>query len=267
MAMDVIDYEIFGSEMQFVEVELDPGEAAIGEAGVMMYMQDGIQMDTVFGDGSQQTSGFMGKLLGAGKRLLTGESLFTTVFHNESSGKRRVAFAAPYPGKIVPVQLTDIGGTLICQKDSFLCAAKGVSLGIAFQKKIGTGLFGGEGFIMQKLDGDGMAFIHAGGTLRELTLAPGETLRVDTGCVVAFQPSVDFDIQFVGKIKSAVFGGEGLFFATLSGPGKIWLQSLPLSRLANRIVMSAPAAGGRSADQGSLLGAGVLGGILGSSDD
>jgi uncharacterized protein (TIGR00266 family) len=267
MAMDVIDYEIFGSEMQFVEVELDPGEAAIGEAGVMMYMQDGIQMDTVFGDGSQQSGGFMGKLLGAGKRLLTGESLFTTVFHNEGNGKRRVAFAAPYPGKIVPVHLTDIGGTLICQKDSFLCAAKGVSLGIAFQKKIGTGLFGGEGFIMQKLDGDGMAFIHAGGTLRELTLAPGETLRVDTGCVVAFQPSVDFDIQYVGKIKSAIFGGEGLFFASLRGPGKVWLQSLPLSRLANRIVMSAPAAGGRSADQGSLLGAGVLGGILGSSDD
>ncbi len=267
MAMDVIDYEIFGSEMQFVEVELDPGEAAIGEAGVMMYMQDGIQMDTVFGDGSQQTSGFMGKLLGAGKRLLTGESLFTTVFHNEGNGKRRVAFAAPYPGKIVPVHLTDIGGTLICQKDCFLCAAKGVSLGIAFQKKIGTGLFGGEGFIMQKLDGDGMAFIHAGGTLRELTLAPGETLRVDTGCVVAFQPSIDFDIQYVGKIKSAIFGGEGLFFASLRGPGKVWLQSLPLSRLANRIVMSAPAAGGRSADQGSLLGAGVLGGILGSSDD
>ncbi len=267
MAMDVIDYEIFGSEMQFVEVELDPGEAAIGEAGVMMYMQDGIQMDTVFGDGSQQSGGFMGKLLGAGKRLLTGESLFTTVFHNEGNGKRRVAFAAPYPGKIVPVHLTDIGGTLICQKDSFLCAAKGVSLGIAFQKKIGTGLFGGEGFIMQKLDGDGMAFIHAGGTLRELTLAPGETLRVDTGCVVAFQPSIDFDIQYVGKIKSAIFGGEGLFFASLRGPGKVWLQSLPLSRLANRIVMSAPAAGGRSADQGSLLGAGVLGGILGSSDD
>ena len=267
MAMDVIDYEIFGSEMQFVEVELDPGEAAIGEAGVMMYMQDGIQMDTVFGDGSQQTGGFMGKLLGAGKRLLTGESLFTTVFHNEGNGKRRVAFAAPYPGKIIPVDLTEVGGTLICQKDSFLCAAKGVSLGIAFQKKIGTGLFGGEGFIMQKLDGDGMAFIHAGGTLRELTLAPGETLRVDTGCVVAFQPSVDFDIQFVGKIKSAIFGGEGLFFATLSGPGKVWLQSLPLSRLANRIIMSAPAAGGRSADQSSLLGAGVLGGILGSSDN
>lgn len=267
MAMDVIDYEIFGAEMQFVEVELDPGEAAIGEAGAMMYMQDNIQMDTVFGAGSQQTSGFMGKLLGAGKRLLTGESLFTTVFHNEGSGKRRVAFAAPYPGKIVPVDLAEVGGTLICQKDSFLCAAKGVSLGIAFQKKIGTGLFGGEGFIMQKLDGDGMAFIHAGGTLHEKVLAPGETIRVDTGCVVAFQPSVDFDIKYVGKIKSAIFGGEGLFFATLSGPGKAWLQSLPLSRLANRIIMSAPAAGGRSADQSSLLGAGVLGGILGSSDD
>jgi len=266
MAMDVIDYMIVGSEMQFVEVELDPGEAAIGEAGAMMYMQDGIQMDTVFGDGSQQASGLMGKLLGAGKRLLTGESLFTTVFHNEGQGKRRVAFAAPYPGKIIPVDLGQIGGTLICQKDSFLCAAKGVSLGIAFQKKLGAGLFGGEGFIMQRLEGDGLAFVHAGGTLQEQVLAPGETLRVDTGCVVAFQPSVDFDIQFVGKIKSAIFGGEGLFFATLRGPGKIWLQSLPLSRLANRIIMSAPAAGGRSADQGSLLGAGILGGILGSDD-
>ncbi len=266
MAMDVIDYTIVGSEMQFVEMELDPGEAAIGEAGAMMYMQDGIQMDTVFGDGSQQASGLMGKLLGAGKRLLTGESLFTTVFHNEGQGKRRVAFAAPYPGKIIPVDLSQIGGALICQKDSFLCAAKGVSLGIAFQKKLGAGLFGGEGFIMQRLDGDGMAFVHAGGTLQEQVLAPGETLRVDTGCVVAFQPSVDFDIQFVGKIKSAIFGGEGLFFATLRGPGKIWLQSLPLSRLANRIIMSAPAAGGRSTDQGSLLGAGILGGILGSDD-
>lgn len=266
MAMDLIDYRIVGSEMQFVEVELDPGEAAIGEAGAMMYMQDGIQMDTVFGDGSQQTGGLMGKLLGAGKRLLTGESLFTTVFHNEGQGKRRVAFAAPYPGKIIPVDLGQVGGTLICQKDSFLCAAKGVSLGIAFQKKLGAGLFGGEGFIMQRLDGDGMAFVHAGGTLQEQVLAPGETLRVDTGCVVAFQPSVDFDIQFVGKIKSAVFGGEGLFFATLRGPGKVWLQSLPLSRLANRIIMSAPAAGGRSTDQGSLLGAGILGGILGSDD-
>ena len=267
MAMDVVDYEIFGTEMQYVEVELDPGEAAVGEAGVMMYMQDGIQMDTIFGDGSAQQGGFFGKLMGAGKRLITGEGLFTTVFHNEASVKRRVAFAAPYPGKIIPMDLSQLGGTLICQKDSFLCAAKGVSLGIAFQKKLGVGLFGGEGFIMQKLDGDGMAFVHAGGTLMERTLAPGETLRVDTGCVVAFQPSVDFDIQFVGKIKSALFGGEGLFFATLRGPGKVWLQSLPLSRLANRIIASAPAAGGRSADQGSLLGAGVLGGLIGGGSD
>ncbi|MBK1684127.1 MULTISPECIES: TIGR00266 family protein [Rhodoferax] len=276
MAMDVVDYEIFGNEMQYVEVELDPGEAAVGEAGVMMYMQAGIQMDTVFGDGAQQ-GGLFGKLMGAGKRLLTGESLFTTVFQNTASSKQRVAFAAPYPGKIVPIDLSALGGTLLCQKDSFLCAAKGVSLGIAFQQKLGVGLFGGEGFIMQKLDGDGMAFIHAGGTLMERTLAPGETLRVDTGCVVAYQPSVDFDIQYVGKIKSALFGGEGLFFATLRGPGKIWLQSLPLSRLANRIIASAPAAGGRSSEQGSvlggaalggtLLGGGLLGGLLGGEDE
>ena len=261
MAMDVVDYEIFGNEMQYVEVELDPGEAAVGEAGAMMYMQSDIQMDTVFGDGSQQ-GGLFGKLMGAGKRLLTGESLFTTVFQNTGYSKQRVAFAAPYPGKIVPVNLAELGGTLLCQKDSFLCAAKGVSLGIAFQKKLGTGLFGGEGFIMQKLDGDGMAFVHAGGTLMERNLAPGEMLRVDTGCVVAYQPSVDFDIQYVGKIKSALFSGEGLFFATLRGPGRVWLQSLPLSRLANRIIASAPAAGGRSAEQGSVLGAGVLGGSL-----
>jgi uncharacterized protein (TIGR00266 family) len=266
MAMDVVDYEIFGNEMQYVEVELDPGEAAIGEAGAMMYMQDGIEMDTVFGDGSQQ-GGFFGKVLGAGKRLLTGEGLFTTIFHNEGRGKRRVAFAAPYPGKIIPVHLSAIGGTLICQKDAFLCAAKGVALGIAFQKRLGVGLFGGEGFIMQKLEGDGLAFVHAGGTLKELVLAPGESLRVDTGCVVAFQPTVDFDIKYVGKVKSAILGGEGLFFATLTGPGKIWLQSLPLSRLANRIILSAPAAGGRSVGQGSVLGAGILGGILGGSDD
>jgi len=276
MAMDVVDYEIFGVEMQYVEVELDPGEAAVGEAGVMMYMQAGIQMDTVFGDGAQQ-GGLFGKLMGAGKRLLTGESLFTTVFLNTASSKQRVAFAAPYPGKIVPMDLRALGGTLLCQKDSFLCAAKGVSLGIALQKKLGAGLFGGEGFIMQKLDGDGMAFVHAGGTLMERTLAPGETLRVDTGCVVAYQPSVDFDIQYVGKIKSALFGGEGLFFATLRGPGKIWLQSLPLSRLANRIILSAPAAGGRSAEQGSvlggaalggtLLGGGLLGGLMGGEDE
>uniref|UniRef100_UPI002FE10D4B TIGR00266 family protein n=1 Tax=Noviherbaspirillum sp. TaxID=1926288 RepID=UPI002FE10D4B len=222
-------------------------------------MQDGIEMDTLFGDGSQQ-GGLFGKLMGAGKRLLTGESLFTTVFHNEGNGKRRVAFAAPYPGKIVPVHLSEIGGTLICQKDSFLCAAKGVSLGIALQRKLGAGLFGGEGFIMQKLEGSGWAFVHAGGTLVERTLQPGEVLRVDTGCVVAFQPTVDFDIKYVGKIKSAIFGGEGLFYATLRGPGRIWLQSLPLSRLANRLMMATPASGGSS---GSLLGAGVLGGGLG----
>lgn len=266
MAMDVVDYEIFGSEMQYVEVELDPGEAAVGEAGVMMYMQDGVQMDTVFGDGAN-TGGFFGKLLGAGKRLLTGEGLFTTVFHNESRTKRRVAFAAPYPGKIVPMDLRALGGTVICQKDSFLCAAKGVSLGIALQRKLGVGLFGGEGFVMQRLEGDGMAFVHAGGTLMQRTLAEGEVLRVDTGCVVAYQPSVAFDIQYVGRIKSALFGGEGLFFATLQGPGTVWLQSLPLSRLANRIILSAPAAGGRSADQGSLLGGAALGGFLGSDSD
>ncbi len=260
MAMDVVDYEIFGNEMQYVEVELDPGEAAIGEAGAMMMMHDGIQMDTIFGDGSAQQGGLFGKLLGAGKRLVTGESLFTTIFHNEGTRKARVAFAAPYPGKIVPIDLRSIGGTLICQKDSFLCAARGVSLGIAFNRKLGVGLFGGEGFIMQKLDGDGLAFIHAGGTLAVKDLVPGEVLRVDTGCIVAFQPSVDFDIQYVGKLKSALFGGEGLFFATLRGPGRVWLQSLPLSRLANRIVMAAPAAGGSRRDEGSLLGG--LGGLL-----
>jgi len=260
MPMDVVDYEIFGDDMQYIEIELDPGEAAIGEAGSMMMMQDGIEMDTIFGDGSAQQGGLFSKLLGAGKRLVTGESLFTTIFHNESNKKRRVAFAAPYPGKIIPVKLSDVGGTLICQKDSFLCAARGVSLGIAFQKRLGVGLFGGEGFIMQRLDGDGMAFVHAGGTLMARDLAPGECLRVDTGCVVALQQSVDFDIQYVGKLKSALFSGEGLFFATLTGPGRIWLQSLPLSRLANRIIASAPAAGGKARGEGSLLGG--LGGIL-----
>jgi uncharacterized protein (TIGR00266 family) len=265
MAMDVVDYEIFGNEMQYVEVELDPGEAAIGEAGAMMMMHDGIEMDTIFGDGSAQQGGLFGKLLGAGKRLVTGESLFTTIFHNEGKGKARVAFAAPYPGKIIPVDLSTIGGTLLCQKDSFLCAARGVSLGIAFNRKLGVGLFGGEGFIMQKLEGDGLAFVHAGGTLAVKDLAPGENLRVDTGCVVAFQPSVDFDIQYVGKLKSALFGGEGLFFATLRGPGRVWLQSLPLSRLANRIVMAAPAAGGSRRNEGSLLGG--LGGLLDGDND
>lgn len=260
MAMDVIDYQIYGSEMQFVEIELDPQEATIAEAGAMMYMDDNIEMETIFGDGSQQQAGLLGKLMGAGKRLLTGESLFTTVFINQGSGKRKVAFGAPYPGKIAPMHLSELGGTLICQKDAFLCAARGVSLGIAFQKKLGVGLFGGEGFIMQKLEGDGLAFVHAGGTLLERTLAPSQGLRVDTGCLVALQPSVSYDIQYVGKVKTALFGGEGLFFASLRGPGKVWLQSLPLSRLANRIISAAPAAGGRGREEGSLLGG--LGGLL-----
>jgi uncharacterized protein (TIGR00266 family) len=253
-AMHEVDYKIYGDDMQFVEVELDPQEAVVAEAGGMMYMDAGIQMETIFGDGSAKQGGFLGSLLGAGKRLLTGESLFMTVFQNRGMGKQRVAFGAPYPGKIVPVHLAEVGGELIAQKDSFLCGAKGVSVGIAFQKKIGTGLFGGEGFIMQRLTGDGWAFVHAGGTLMERTLAPGEVLRVDTGCVVAYQPSVDFDIQFVGGIKSAIFGGEGLFFATLRGPGKIWLQSLPLSRLADRIVAAAPKTGRGGREEGSVLG-------------
>jgi uncharacterized protein (TIGR00266 family) len=253
--MHEIDYTIHGDDMQFVEVELDPNEAAIAEAGGMMYMEDGIEMETIFGDGSQQSGGgFLGSLMGAGKRLLTGESLFMTVYGNRAAVKRKVAFGAPYPGKIVPVHLSEVGGELIAQKDSFLCAAKGVSVGIAFNKRIGTGLFGGEGFIMQRLQGDGWAFLHAGGTVTERVLAAGETLRIDTGCVVAFQPSVDFDIKFVGGIKSALFGGEGLFFAVLRGPGKVWMQSLPFSRLADRIFAAAPKAGGRGREEGSVLG-------------
>ncbi|MBI4326756.1 MAG: TIGR00266 family protein [Chloroflexi bacterium] len=252
--MHEVDYRIFGDDMQFVEVELDPQEAAVAEAGGMMYMEDGIEMETIFGDGSQQNSGFLGALMGAGKRLITGESLFMTVFQNRGVGKKCVAFGAPYPGKIIAIHLAEIGGELIAQKDSFLCAAKGVSIGIAFQKRIGVGLFGGEGFIMQRLQGDGWAFIHAGGTLLQRDLGPGETLRVDTGCIVAFQPSVSYDIQFVGKIKSALFGGEGLFFATLRGPGRVWLQSLPLSRLADRLYAAAPKAGGHGREEGSILG-------------
>ena len=253
-AMHEIDYHIFGDDMQFVEVELDPGEATVAEAGGMMYMEDGIEMETIFGDGSQQNSGFLGALMGAGKRLLTGESLFMTVFLNRGNGKRKLAFGAPYPGKIVAVHLSEVGGELICQKDSFLAAAKGVSVGIAFQRKLGAGLFGGEGFIMQRLQGDGWAFVHAGGTLMERDLKPGETLRIDTGCIVAFQPTVNYDIQYVGKIKSALFGGEGLFFATLRGPGRVWLQSLPLSRLANRIVTAVPGMGRGGREEGSVLG-------------
>jgi uncharacterized protein (TIGR00266 family) len=275
MAMDVIDYQIHGTEMQFVEIELDPGEAAIGEAGSMMYMDAGIGMDTVFGDGSAQTGGFFGKLIGAGKRLVTGESLFTTVYTNGARAKQRVAFAAPYPGKILPMDLSKMGGTLICQKDAFLCAARGVSLGIALQQKLSTGFFGGEGFIMQKLDGDGLAFVHAGGTVVKRELAAGQTLMVDTGCVVAYTPSVNFEIQYVGKIKTALFGGEGLFFAKLSGRGTVWLQSLPFSRLASRIFAAAPAMGG-GREQGNLLGSlaggtalggGLLGGLLSGDDE
>jgi len=252
--MHEIDYEIFGDDMQFVEIELDPQEAALAEAGAMMYMEDGIEMETIFGDGSETQSGILGSLLGAGKRLLTGESLFMTVFSNQSSGKKRVAFSSPYPGKIIATELTELGGEVIVQKDAFLCAAKGVSIDIAFQKKIGAGFFGGEGFIMQRLVGDGMVFIHAGGTLKKLTLAAGETIRVDTGCIVGFQPSVSYDIKFVGGVKSAFFGGEGLFFATLRGPGHVWLQSLPFSRLADRIIASAPKLGGKSKGEGSVLG-------------
>jgi uncharacterized protein (TIGR00266 family) len=249
-----IDFEIHGGEMQFVEVELDPGEGAVAEAGTMMYMTQGIQMETIFGDGSsQQSSGVMGALLGAGKRILTGESLFMTVFTNSAHGKAKVAFGAPYPGKILPMDLRALGGHLVCQKDSFLCAARGVSVGIAFQKKLGVGLFGGEGFIMQKLEGDGLCFVHAGGNMQHFDLKPGETLRVDTGCLVALTPSVNYDIQFVGGIKTALFGGEGIFFATLQGPGRVWLQSLPLSRMADRIYSAAPQTGGSRKGEGSIL--------------
>jgi uncharacterized protein (TIGR00266 family) len=256
--MHEVDYKIYGDDMQFVEVELDPNEAAVAEAGGMMYMDDGIEMETIFGDGSQQSSGFLGALVGAGKRLITGESLFMTVFLNRGAGKRRVAFAAPYPGRIIAVKLSEVGGELIAQKDSFLAAAKGVTIGIAFQRKIGAGLFGGEGFIMQRLQGDGLAFVHSGGTLYERQLAPGELMRVDTGCIVAFQPTVDYDIQLQRSVKSALFGGEGLFFATLRGPGRVWLQSLPLSRMAGRIAAAARFGGRR--EEGSVLGG--LGAIL-----
>jgi uncharacterized protein (TIGR00266 family) len=259
-----VDYDIVGTEMQFVEIELDPGEGAVAEAGAMMYMTSGIQMNTIFGDGSSSSGGLMDQLLGAGKRVLTGESLFITEFMNQGSGKQHVAFAAPYPGKIIPADLHRMGGRLICQKDAFLCAAKGVAISIAFQKKIGVGLFGGEGFIMQSLEGDGLAFLHAGGTIVEKELGAGENLRVDTGCLVALEPSVDYDIQFVGGIKSVIFGGEGFFFASLTGPGKVWLQSLPFSRLAGRIHEAAPQTGRGGKGEGSVLGA--LGGIGGMLD-
>ncbi|PIE59489.1 MAG: TIGR00266 family protein [Desulfobulbus propionicus] len=251
-----IDYEIFGNEMQFVEIELDPRESVVSEAGAMMYMQDHIEMTTVFGDGSQssQSGSFFDKMLGAGKRLITGEGLFITMFTHTGPGKARVAFAAPYPGKIIPLDLSHYNHRIICQKDAFLCAAKGVSLGIAFQKKIGTALFGGEGFIMQQLDGDGMVFVHAGGTIIEKELQQGESLRVDTGCLVALTQSVQYDIQFVGNVKSALFGGEGFFFARLEGPGHVWMQSLPFSRFAGRIWDAASRPTGGSKGEGSVLG-------------
>jgi len=250
-----VDYKIYGDDMQFVEVELDPRESVIAEAGAMMMMSEGIQLETIFGDGSSKNQGgFMDKLFGAGKRVLTGESLFMTLFTNQGSGKQQVSFAAPYPGKIIPMDLSMMGGKVICQKDAFLCAAKGVSVGIEFTKRLGTGFFGGEGFIMQKLEGDGMAFLHAGGTIIEKELRPGETLRVDTGCLVAMTRDVHYDIQFVGGIKTAFFGGEGLFFATVSGPGKVWIQSLPFSRLADRVISASRVGGGVRKEEGSILG-------------
>jgi uncharacterized protein (TIGR00266 family) len=246
-----IDYLIRGEEMQCVEIELDPNETAIAEAGAFMMMDEGVEMATIFGDGTGQEKGFFGKLWSAGKRVLTGESLFMTAFTNAGQGKKKVMFASPYPGKIIPMDLQVMGGKMICQKDSFLCAAKGVAVGIEFQKKLGTGLFGGEGFIMQKLEGDGMAFVHAGGHIMERELQPGELLKIDTGCIVAFTPSCDYDIQFVGGIKNTLFGGEGLFFATLRGPGKVWIQSLPISRLASRILAYGTY---KRKEEGSLLG-------------
>jgi uncharacterized protein (TIGR00266 family) len=244
-----IDFKLFGEEMQCVEIELDPQESVIAEPGSFMMMNDGIQMETMFGDGNQ--TGFMNKLFSAGKRMLTGENLFMTVYSNMSHEKRRVTFAAPYAGKIIPMDLSMLGEKIICQKDSFLCAAKGVAVGIEFQKKLGAGLFGGEGFIMQKLEGDGMAFVHSGGHVIERTLYPGELLKVDTGCIVAFTNTVDYDIQFIGGIKNTLFGGEGVFYAALRGPGKVWIQTLPISRLAGRILAYGS---GRRKEEGSILG-------------
>jgi uncharacterized protein (TIGR00266 family) len=253
-----IDYRIFGEEIQCVEVELDPQETTIAESGSFMMMDDGIEMHTVFGDGTGEQQSFMGKMFSAGKRLLTGENLFMTAFTNNGRHKARVCFAAPYPGKIIPLDLSALGGKIIAQKDSFLAAAKGVTVGIEFQRKLGTGLFGGEGFIMQKLEGDGMAFVHAGGLVVERELVAGETLRVDTGCIVAFTQGVDYDIQFVKGIRNVMFGGEGLFFAALRGPGKVWIQTIPISRLASRILAYGQAPGRR--EEGSILGG--LGSLL-----
>ncbi|MDP4269645.1 MAG: TIGR00266 family protein [Bacteroidota bacterium] len=255
-----IDYQIYGEEMQYIEIELDPQEVVVAEAGSFMMMDNGIRMETIFGDGSNSNSGIFGKLLSAGKRVLTGESLFMTAFENVGYGKSRVSFASPYPGKIIPIDLARFDGKFICQKDAFLCAAKGVQVGIEFTRKLGTGLFGGEGFIMQKLEGDGLAFVHSGGTLVEKQLAAGEVLKVDTGCIVGFTRDVQYDIEFIGGIKNSLFGGEGLFFATLRGPGTVYVQSLPFSRLADRIIASAPKAGGSRREEGSILGG--LGNLL-----
>ncbi|KGK30645.1 TIGR00266 family protein [Cellulophaga sp. E6(2014)] len=248
-----IDFQIFGEEMQFVEIELDPQEAVVAEAGSFMMMDSDIKMDTFFGDGSNQDKGVLGKIFSAGKRMLTGESLFMTAFLNIGQVKRKVSFASPYPGKILPIDLSETQGKFICQKDAFLCAAKGVSIGIEFSKRLGRGLFGGEGFIMQKLEGDGLAFVHAGGTLAKKELKSGEVLRVDTGCIVGFTQHVDYDIEFVGGIKNTVFGGEGLFYATLRGPGTVYVQSLPFSRLAGRVLAAIPS-GGNTKGEGSILG-------------
>lgn len=249
-----IEYHIFGEEMQYLEVELDPQEVAVAESGSFMMMEEGIQMQTIFGDGSQQTGGIFEKLLSAGKRVLTGESLFMTAYQNVSSMKRKVCFASPYPGKIVPIDLTQYSGKFVCQKDAFLAAAKGVSVGIDFSRKLGRGLFGGEGFIMQKLEGEGMAFVHAGGTLARKELQAGEVLKVDTGCIVGFTKEVQYDIEFIGGIRNTLFGGEGVFFATLQGPGIVYIQSLPFSRLANRVIAHAPRTGGSQKGEGSILG-------------
>jgi len=251
---DDIDFEIKGQELQFLEIELDPGESAVAEAGAMVWKDSSVAMSTVFGDGRGAEGGFMGKLLGAGKRLVTGESLFTTVFTHEGQGKARVAFSAPVPGAILPIKLSELGGTLICQKDSFLAAARGVSIGVQFQRKMLTGLFGGEGFIMQKLEGDGWVFVQMGGTIVERTLAPGEELHVDTGCLAAYTPTVDFDVITAGGVKSMLFGGEGVFFARLRGPGKVWIQSLPFARLAGRMMAAAGSMGGQNRGEGSVLG-------------
>jgi len=248
-----VDYEIFGDDMQVVEVELDPRETVIAEAGAMNWMEDGITFEAKMGDGSQPDQGLMGKLLDVGKRAVTGEALFMTHFTNEGYGKKRAAFSAPYPGKIIPLDMASMGGELICQKDAFLCAALGTRVTIAFNKRFGAGFFGGEGFILQKLKGDGMAFIHAGGMVVEKQLK-GETLRVDTGCIVGFSPGIDYDIQRAGNLKSMFFGGEGMFLATLSGHGRVFLQSLPFSRLADRIIRHAPSAGGSAKGEGSVLG-------------